>query len=96
MEVHRECKQKSTKPLDSKRAKQNQSFDYSLGRRRRCSAREVERRLVGDVLTIVHGWTVRTAQVDARCGNTITFGRAFEFDDNVARVSRRRASDIYI
>lgn len=67
---------------------------YSLqGRRGRC-ARKIKRGLVGDVLTIIHRWSVGSGQVSTHRSDTIAFGSAFELHDNVSRVSRRHASDV--
>ena len=62
---------------------------YSLQRGRRTS--KIERRLVGDILTIIHRLVVGTG---ARGGDPIALGRALQIDDDVALLARRHAGDV--
>lgn len=65
---------------------------YSLRRRRRTS--KIERRLAGDIFTIIHRLTFGARQVGARRGDVIALGRTFEVDDDLAHLARRRAGDV--
>lgn len=57
-------------------------------------AHKIERRFVGDVLTVIDSLTIWTRQIGTRRGDTMTFGRALEFYDDVVLLSRRHAGDV--